>query len=74
MTCAFGRYENACVTAAALLGGHVRVGFENNARIEMHDAFGAKAETVFSDGHMARIATIEVFRRHFRNARIDPGT
>ena len=30
MTCAFGRYENACVTTGALLGGHVRVGFENN--------------------------------------------
>lgn len=30
MTCAFGRYEAACATAAALLGGHVRVGFENN--------------------------------------------
>jgi 3-keto-5-aminohexanoate cleavage enzyme len=28
--CAFGRRETACVTAAALLGGHVRVGFENN--------------------------------------------
>lgn len=28
--CAFGRHEAACVTAAALLGGHIRVGFENN--------------------------------------------
>ena len=28
--CAFGRRETACVTAAALLGGHGRVGFENN--------------------------------------------
>ena len=28
--CAFGRDEAACVTAGALLGGHVRVGFENN--------------------------------------------
>lgn len=28
--CAFGRHETACVAAAALLGGHVRVGFENN--------------------------------------------
>lgn len=28
--CAFGRQEAACVTTAALLGGHVRVGFENN--------------------------------------------
>ncbi len=28
--CAFGRREAACVVAGALLGGHVRVGFENN--------------------------------------------
>lgn len=28
--CAFGHQETACVTTAALLGGHARVGFENN--------------------------------------------
>jgi uncharacterized protein (DUF849 family) len=28
--CAFGERETACATAGALLGGHVRVGFENN--------------------------------------------
>ncbi len=28
--CAFGKTEHACVSAAASLGGHVRVGFENN--------------------------------------------
>ena len=28
--CAFGLREAACATAAACLGGHVRVGFENN--------------------------------------------
>ena len=28
--CAFGATENACITAAAALGGHARVGFENN--------------------------------------------
>jgi uncharacterized protein (DUF849 family) len=28
--CAFGRREAACVAAGALLGGHARVGFENN--------------------------------------------
>lgn len=28
--CAFGPKETACVTAAAALGGHARVGFENN--------------------------------------------
>jgi 3-keto-5-aminohexanoate cleavage enzyme len=31
--CAFGARETACVTAAALLGGHARVGFENNLRL-----------------------------------------
>ena len=30
MVCAFGRDETACVVAAVLLGGHARVGFENN--------------------------------------------
>ena len=30
MVCAFGRKETACVAAGALLGGHARVGFENN--------------------------------------------
>src|SRR5690606_24471005 len=30
MLCAFGPRETACVTAGALLGGHMRVGFENN--------------------------------------------
>jgi uncharacterized protein (DUF849 family) len=28
--CAFGARETACVAAGALLGGHIRVGFENN--------------------------------------------
>lgn len=31
--CAFGARETACVTAAALLGGHARVGFENNLHL-----------------------------------------
>lgn len=30
MVCAFGRPETACLAAAAALGGHCRVGFENN--------------------------------------------
>lgn len=28
--CAFGAAENTCITAAAVFGGHARVGFENN--------------------------------------------
>lgn len=31
--CAFGAQELACVTTAALLGGHARVGFENNLEL-----------------------------------------
>jgi uncharacterized protein (DUF849 family) len=31
--CAFGRREAACAVAAARLGGHVRVGFENNLHL-----------------------------------------
>ena len=30
MLCAFGRYENACILTGAGLGGHARIGFENN--------------------------------------------
>jgi uncharacterized protein (DUF849 family) len=33
MLCAFGRHEHACVMAGALLGEHVRVGFENNLHL-----------------------------------------
>jgi uncharacterized protein (DUF849 family) len=33
MTCAFGARETACVTAAALMGGHARIGFENNLQL-----------------------------------------
>lgn len=28
--CAFGQHENACISIAAALGGHGRIGFENN--------------------------------------------
>lgn len=31
--CAFGARENACAVASAALGGHVRVGFENNLHL-----------------------------------------
>ena len=31
--CAFGRRETACAIAAAALGGHARVGFENNLHL-----------------------------------------
>ena len=35
--CAFGAQENACALAAASLGGHARVGFENNLFLKNGD-------------------------------------
>ena len=44
--CAFGRREAACVTAGALLGGHVRVGFENNVALPGGERAATNAELV----------------------------
>ncbi len=44
--CAFGRRETACVVAGALLGGHVRVGFENNVALPDGGKAATNAELV----------------------------
>jgi 3-keto-5-aminohexanoate cleavage enzyme len=44
--CAFGRREAACVVAAALLGGHIRVGFENNLLLPDGTLAGSNADLV----------------------------
>lgn len=44
--CAFGRHEAACVVAAALLGGHARVGFENNLFRPDGSVAGSNADLV----------------------------
>ncbi|BCH26982.1 3-keto-5-aminohexanoate cleavage protein [Mesorhizobium sp. L-8-3] len=44
--CAFGERETACVIAAALLGGHTRVGFENNRRLADGKLAKSNAELV----------------------------
>lgn len=44
--CAFGRAELQCMTAAALLGGHVRVGFENNLQVPSGAIAADNAELV----------------------------
>ena len=49
--CAFGRREAACVTAAALLGGHGRVGFENNLALPDGARAGSNAELVSAAAH-----------------------
>jgi len=44
--CAFGPAELQCMTAAALLGGHVRVGFENNLQVPSGALAADNAEIV----------------------------
>jgi uncharacterized protein (DUF849 family) len=46
MVCAFGRDEAACVSTAALLGGHVRVGFENNLLLPDGSTAASNADLV----------------------------
>jgi 3-keto-5-aminohexanoate cleavage enzyme len=46
MACAFGRHEAACALAAALLGGDVRVGFENNLLLPDGGVAGGNADLV----------------------------
>ena len=65
--CAFGAQEVACVTASALLGGHIRVGFENNewlpdgARAQGNDDLVAAARTALN-AVGRRSATADEFR------------
>jgi uncharacterized protein (DUF849 family) len=44
--CAFGAGEHACAAAAAALGGHVRVGFENNLLLKSGEVAKDNAELV----------------------------
>ena len=44
--CAFGPQENACAMAAASLGGHARVGFENNLFLKSGEPAASNAALV----------------------------
>ena len=44
--CAFGRREAGCAAAAALLGGHARVGFENNLMLPSGEQAACNADLV----------------------------
>ena len=70
--CAFGKTEHACVTAAAALGGHVRVGFENNLYLKNGDVAPDNAALVSQAAEAARslgrpVATAADIRERFRS-------
>lgn len=68
--CAFGAAEHACMTAAAALGGHVRVGFENNLYLKDGAPAPDNAALVSQAAQMARVlgrplATAQSLRARF---------
>lgn len=68
--CAFGPRENACAITAAGLGGHVRVGFENNLFLKDGSTAADNAALVaqVAEGARAlgrRLATADDVRRRF---------
>ena len=71
--CAFGPRENACAITAAGLGGHVRVGFENNLYLKDGSTAPDNAALVaqVADGARALgrpLATADDVRRRFGRA------
>lgn len=46
MTCAFGRHEAACAIMGGLLGGGLRVGFENNLALPSGETAASNADLV----------------------------
>jgi hypothetical protein len=66
--CAFGPREGACVLTAAGLGGHVRVGFENNLRSADGRLATSNAELAARNGR--RPAARPRGRRHRNHPRV----
>jgi uncharacterized protein (DUF849 family) len=52
MVCAFGPNESRCAALAALLGGHVRVGFENNYYLPDGEIAASNAELIDATASM----------------------
>ena len=68
--CAFGASEHACAVAAAALGGHVRVGFENNLLLKNGQPAPDNAALVAQAADAARclgrpLATADQIRARF---------
>lgn len=68
--CAFGKTELECVAFAAIQGGHVRVGFENNLLLKNGDVAATNADLVaqvstVADGLGYKPATADELRAQF---------
>jgi len=55
MVCAFGAFENACILTGAGLGGHARIGFENNHLLVDGSPAGHNAELIAQAREGARL-------------------
>ncbi len=54
MVCAFGPNESRCAALAALLGGHVRVGFENNYYLPSGEIAQSNAQLIDATAEMLK--------------------
>jgi len=68
--CAFGPYEHASASAALAMGGHVRVGFENNMLLKDGSSAGRNAALIRQAREVAEaigrpVATAQDIRRRF---------
>lgn len=71
--CAFGPNEPRCAALAAALGGHVRVGFENNLTLPDGRTAGSNAELVMNVAALAKhigrpVATVAQARQIYGTA------
>ena len=58
MVCAFGPQEARCAALAALLGGHVRIGFENNFYLPSGEVAKNNAELIEAAASMLKMLNV----------------
>lgn len=58
--CAFGKHEAACVVTGALLGGHARVGFENNELLPGGQRAASNAELVHATRNAMQAVGLQI--------------
>ena len=65
--CAFGKYEHLCLTASMIMGGDIRVGFENNHVNHQGTVASSNAEQVAHLTETAKhLGLVTLDANHFR--------
>ncbi|MEJ2712753.1 MAG: 3-keto-5-aminohexanoate cleavage protein [Acidihalobacter sp.] len=73
MVCAFGPQESACALTAAALGGHARIGFENNLQAPDGRGYADNAESVATVRKLIEALDGNVADVHVARQLLSPG-